>query len=87
MTLILYSRPGCHLCEELEFKLRPLLERLRARLSEPVELLNRDIDADENWLRLYGERIPVLTRGDEVLLEGRPHDAMIARAIAGLSRG
>ena len=51
--LIVYSRPGCHLCERLVEALLPLI-RGRADL----EIV--DIDADEALRASYGERIPVL---------------------------
>jgi glutaredoxin len=52
-TVVLYTRPGCHLCEEA----RATLERLRAR--HPFRLEERDITADDALHRAYVERIPV----------------------------
>jgi glutaredoxin len=54
-TLVLYSRPGCCLCDDA----RSVLERVRAR--RPFELSEVDIDADDALLRSYLERIPVVT--------------------------
>ena len=54
-TVILYSRPGCCLCDDA----RAILERVRLRL--PFDLQERDIDADDGLLRAYLERIPVVT--------------------------
>jgi len=54
-TVILYSRPGCCLCEDA----REVMERVRAR--RPFTFLERDIDADETLLQAYLERIPVVT--------------------------
>lgn len=53
LPLIVYSRPGCHLCERLVEALLPLI-RGRADL----EIV--DIDHDEALRATYGERIPVL---------------------------
>ena len=53
ITLKLYSRPGCHLCERLETELGPLIAG-RAR----VEII--DISDDPALLRRYGLVIPVL---------------------------
>ncbi|MBN1238444.1 MAG: glutaredoxin family protein [Gammaproteobacteria bacterium] len=61
-TLSLYSRPGCHLCEELEAELAPLIAGRAA-----VEIV--DISDDPGLERRYGLRIPVLTDGDEELSE------------------
>ena len=53
--VVLYGRPGCHLCDEA----RAVLQRVRAR--HPFTLSERDIEADETLLRAYLERIPVVT--------------------------
>jgi glutaredoxin len=52
---IVYSRPGCGLCEEFLTALAELLGE-RAAIVEVV-----DIDTDETLLRKYFDRIPVLT--------------------------
>jgi glutaredoxin len=54
-TVVLYSRPGCCLCDDA----REILERVRSR--RPFDLSEVDIDADEALLRAYLERIPVVT--------------------------
>lgn len=55
MTLItVYSKPGCHLCEDAMTSLR----RLRPELG--FELQERDILQDEALHRAYFERIPVI---------------------------
>lgn len=53
--LVLYSRPGCHLCDEA----RDVLMRVRA--AHPFVYAERDINVDETLLRAYLERIPVVT--------------------------
>lgn len=53
-TVTLYSRPGCHLCDDA----RAVLERVRA--DTPFSLEERDIEADDELLRAYLERIPVV---------------------------
>jgi hypothetical protein len=76
-TLILYSRPGCHLCEELAAGLAPLL-RGRATL----EIV--DVDGSVALERRYGLRIPVLVDGD-VELSTYPLDTeRVARHLASL---
>jgi hypothetical protein len=51
----LYTRPGCHLCEQALAD----LERLRRRYPHELRLV--DITADAELMRAYGERIPVLS--------------------------
>ncbi len=53
--VVLYGRPGCHLCEEAA----AVVERVRARL--PFRLERRDIESDDTWFTAYLERIPVVT--------------------------
>jgi glutaredoxin len=62
-TLTLYSRPGCHLCDEA----RAALERVRARTTFSLHEVN--IETDDELHRRYLERIPVIALGDEELFE------------------
>ncbi len=50
-----------------------------AEMLSEIELI--DVDKDPAAVRLYGLRVPVLTRGDDVLLEGRFTDIALAAAI------
>ena len=50
----LFGRPGCCLCDEA----REVIARVQTRI--PFELSERNIDADEELLRRYLERIPVV---------------------------
>jgi hypothetical protein len=66
MIFDLYSRPGCHLCDELAEELEPLI---RGRAD--IRIVN--IDGDLDLKKLYGLRIPVLAvEGCE--LSGYPLD-------------
>lgn len=53
MKLILYQKPGCHLCEGLQ-------EKLEQITSIKFELEIRDITTREDWFNLYQYEIPVL---------------------------
>lgn len=57
-TLTLYSRPDCHLCEQM---LRELEQLLQGR----AEVRRIDISRNLELLQRYGLRIPVLAAGDE----------------------
>ena len=61
-ALRVFSRPGCHLCEDL---LEVLLPKVRGRLE--VEVVNIDDDADMG--REYGSRIPVLEYAGQVVCQ------------------
>jgi redox-sensing transcriptional repressor len=62
-VVVLFGRPGCCLCDDA----RAVLERVRA--EHPFELLERDIERDDNLLRDYLERIPVVTLDGEELFD------------------
>jgi hypothetical protein len=53
-TLILFTRPGCHLCEQAE----ALLE------AAGLQWRPADIEGDPSLEREYGLRIPVVRRDD-----------------------
>jgi len=54
-VVILFGREGCCLCDDA----RQVLMDVRA--EHPFTFHERDIEADENLLRAYLERIPVVT--------------------------
>ena len=57
--LVLYGRPGCHLCDDA----RAVLERIGATFEEV------DIEGDEALHRAYLERIPVVALDGEELYD------------------
>ncbi|WP_407539816.1 glutaredoxin family protein [Deinococcus radiomollis] len=57
---LLYSRVGCHLCEDAEAALDAL--------NWPYT--RTEIGGDLELERLYGWHVPVLVRGGKVLLKG-----------------
>lgn len=57
--LILYTRHGCHLCEDFEQELR----RLQQEIPFAVEI--RDVDARPDWRAAYNDQVPLLLAGDE----------------------
>ena len=61
--VVLYGRPGCHLCDDA----RAALLRVRAR--RPFALAEVDIESDPALLRRYLERIPVVCLDGEQLFE------------------
>jgi len=66
--LILYSTSGCHLCEQAE----ALLEQLGREL--PLAWRVVDIANDEQLVKRYGIRIPVLRREADDSELGWPFD-------------
>jgi glutaredoxin len=60
--VVLYSKPGCHLCEDA----RVVVEQVCAELGESYDEV--DISGSEDLMRRFGEEIPV------TFVDGRQHD-------------
>ena len=73
---MLYGREGCCLCDDA----RVVLERVRAR--HPFGLEERDIEEDDDLLRAYLERIPVVTIDGDEAFELFVDEAELVRRIA-----
>ena len=79
--LYLYTREGCHLCDDTRAALVQLLaERRAAGLPSPT-FVERDIDTNDAWLRAYLTTIPVIEL-DEHRLELATSPARIRRLLA-----
>ncbi|GAA6620681.1 glutaredoxin family protein [Scytonema sp. NUACC26] len=57
MRLILYSKPGCHLCEGLQEKLEQIVEK---QSIASLQLEVRDITTRDDWFQAYQYEVPVL---------------------------
>ena len=77
MGFVLYSRPGCCLCEEM---LAELDAAARRRSGYPIEVL--DVDADAATRARYGHKIPVLLFGGELVCHGRLDTEEVLKALA-----
>lgn len=66
---ILYGTLGCHLCDDAEALLVPVLVAVSAEIGSNCEIECVDIADDDALLERYGECIPVLRRvADDVEL-------------------
>jgi hypothetical protein len=61
--LVLYARPGCHLCDEARAAIELLLADRQARGLPVPAVVERDIEADPELHRRLLERIPVVELG------------------------
>jgi glutaredoxin len=61
VNVVLVTRTGCHLCDLA----------LAALQSLGVQPELRDVDADDELLRLYDFRVPVILVDDRVVAEGK----------------
>ena len=62
-TVTLYTRPGCHLCDDARAVL------LRLQQHTPFTLDEVDIESDDALHRAYLERIPVIHLDGEHLFD------------------
>jgi len=74
-TVTLYSRPGCHLCDDA----RQALERVRDKA--PFELEEVDITTDDALHARYLERIPVIALNGEELFDYHVDEDALERRI------
>lgn len=75
VSVVLYSRPGCGLCDEA----RVVIEVERART--PFDLEEVDVSTDDALELEYGIRIPVVLVDGRELFEIRVDPAAFARAV------
>lgn len=75
--LVLYSRPGCHLCDEA----RSVILAVRDRV--PFVFEEVDIETDDELVRDYGIRIPVVAIDGQERFEIAVDAARLARLLGG----
>jgi glutaredoxin len=75
MIVTLYSKPGCHLCEDV----RALLDEVAAELAFTVEEI--DIAQDPQLFERYRYRIPVLVADGREIGEGKLTERDVRTAI------
>lgn len=75
IEVTLYTRKGCHLCDEAKAQMAPLLREFDARLREV------DIDADETLRALYDVDVPVIFLGDRKVAKHRLDLAQFRRQL------
>jgi len=61
--LVLYTRPGCHLCDDARALVQSLLEDRAARGRPTAAIRERDITTNPDWERAFFDRIPVIELG------------------------
>lgn len=80
MRLTIYSRPGCHLCDEM----KAVVQRMSRRVPLIVEEI--DITGDAELERLYGMEIPVLLVDGRKAAKYRISEDELFRMLAGRAR-
>ena len=73
-SLVLYSRPGCHLCDEMTAVVRRVATRV------PLVLEEIDISTDATLEARYGVEIPVLLVNGSKAAKHRVNEAELVTA-------
>jgi glutaredoxin len=68
---VLYTRQGCHLCEEAKALLR----------TEGLQVREVDVDGDPKLGALHGEWVPVVEIGGKVRFRGRVNRVLLRRLL------
>lgn len=76
-TVVLYARPGCHLCDDA----RAVIEAARAEVAFVFEEV--DIESDDALVRDYGLRIPVVAVDGDELFEISVDETALLAAVRG----
>ena len=76
----IYSRPGCHLCEEAKSQIAPLLKEFGARLTEI------NIDEDSELRARYDIDVPVVFLGARKTAKHRVDLVQFRRQLRDISR-
>ena len=77
IALTIYSRPGCHLCDEMKAVVSAVAQQVPLRLDEV------DISADPALEALYGMEIPVLMVEGKKAAKYRIAEDALLRVLAG----
>ncbi len=81
ISLTLYSRPGCHLCDEM----KAVIDRVATTI--PLSLEEIDISADADLEARYGLEIPVLFVDEKKAAKYRVTEAELTRRLKGRQGG
>jgi glutaredoxin len=83
-TLTLYSRPGCHLCDEM----KAIVKRVALMVTdEPITIEEIDISTDPALETRYGLEIPVLLVDGRKAAKYRVAEQELTRLLRGRSDG
>ena len=80
IALTIYSRPGCHLCEEM----KDVIARVTATLSTTVALEEIDISTEPALEARYGVEIPVLLVNGRKAAKYRIGESELRRMLSAL---
>jgi thiol-disulfide isomerase/thioredoxin len=77
IALTIYSRPGCHLCDEM----KAVVERVAGSATPPPTIDVIDISSDPDLESRYGLEIPVLMVNGKKAAKYRVSEVELARML------
>ena len=83
IVLTLFSRPGCHLCEDM----KAVVARVIQGMETPVTIDEVDISTDADLEARYGLEIPVLLIDGRKAAKYRVTEGELTRILTGRSGG
>ena len=75
ISIEIYSRPGCHLCDEAKAVIEPFVNRYS------IELSVTDVDSDQALRQAYGSEIPVILINGKEAFRHRVDRGMLERKL------
>jgi glutaredoxin len=75
MRVVLYTRHGCHLCEDAA----KLLQDAQSKYGFRIDVV--DVDSDPNLVAQHGEWVPVVTVDGKVRFRGGVRPALLTRLL------
>ena len=79
IAVTIYSRPGCHLCDDM----KALVRRVAASAETPTAIEDVDISTDPDLEARYGLEIPVLMVNGTKAAKYRVTEAELTRILGG----
>jgi len=80
MTLTLYSRPGCHLCDDMKAVVQRVMQ---SSPPDRISIEEVDISTDPDLESRYGVEIPVLLVNGTKAAKYRVTEDQLRRILAG----
>lgn len=78
ITFTVYSRQGCHLCEDL------LAQLIQLQQAHDFNITEVDVDSSPQLIEQYGSQVPVVTCDDQQLCHYFLDQAAVMQVLTGV---
>jgi glutaredoxin len=76
----IYSRPGCHLCDDAKI----IVDRVRSRLPFDVRVIN--VETEPELEKTYGDKVPAVCINGNLAFKYRVDEAKLERMVKKLCK-